>query len=474
MKILLFTLTLILFINFSVPLRLCASPPNILLILADDLGYADVAANGHATDIATPHLDALAAVGVRFTNGYATHPYCSPSRAGLMSGMYQHRFGFEANSGPETYAPANFGLPRRIPTLAEKLKKGGYKTSMIGKWHIGFREGLRPHERGFDETYVFHNGARTFYPDPAGRSPMIRNGKVDPEEPAYLTDAFAEEAVAFIESSKDDPWFLYLAFNAVHTPMEATDDYEARFPNIQNPKRRTLAGMLAAMDDAVGNVMAKVRELDAEEDTLVLFYSDNGGIPPKNASLNGPLRGMKGTMFEGGVRVPFLAQWKGRIPAGLVYENPVMGFDCHATALAAAGLPLDNGEAPALDGVDLLPFLTGEKDGRPHEALFWRAGNQHAARVGDYKIVTQLGAGTMLFDLEKDIAEANDLAATQPEKLVELRKSFRAWSNSMMEQQWIRQDGSNAEPGGKLKAVPSPSNRNKGLIRDIPGGFSYQ
>ena len=271
-------------------------------------------------------------------------------------------------------------------------------------------------------------------------------------EPAYLTDAFAEEAIAFIKRSSNSapegasasvsdearsapreprwprqrgltrkadapspPWFLYLAFNAVHVPMEATEEYESRFPHIKDKKRRTLAGMLAAMDDAVGDVMATIRELGAEENTLVLFYSDNGGIPPKNASLNGPLRGMKSTMFEGGVRVPFLAQWKGIIPPGKVYKNPVMGFDCHATALAAAGLDLDNGAAPPLDGVDLLPFLTGKNEGRPHGALYWRAGNQHAARIGDHKIVTQRGSGTMLFNLAEDLGEANDLAASNPE-----------------------------------------------------------
>jgi arylsulfatase A-like enzyme len=215
---------------------MAAEKPNILLILADDLGYGDLGANGHATDIATPNLDALAATGTRFSAGYATHPVCSPSRAGLNSGMYQHRFGFEHNSGPEEYAAANFGLPRHIPTLAEKLKKGGYSTSMIGKWHIGFRVGLRPHERGFDDTYVFHSGARSFYPSPKGNSPLFRNGKVAPIEPAYLTDAFGDEAIRFIGEQGDKPWFLYLAFSAVHTPMEATKEYEARFPHIKDPK----------------------------------------------------------------------------------------------------------------------------------------------------------------------------------------------------------------------------------------------
>lgn len=448
-----------------------AERPNILLILADDLGYGDVGANGHSTGIATPHIDAIAENGARFTSGYATHPYCSPSRAALMSGMYQHRFGFEANSGPEAYAAANFGVPRSIPILAEKLKEAGYATGMAGKWHIGFREGLRPHERGFDSFYGFLSGARSFYPDPDGNAPLLRNGDVVEEEPHYLTDAFAEEAVDFIDrhykkynrakpanstenreqgtGNSAKPWFLYLAFNAVHVPMEATAAYEARFPDITSPKRRTLAAMLAAMDDAVGRVMEKVRELGEEENTLVFFYSDNGGIPSMNASSNGPLRGVKGSTFEGGIRVPFLAQWKGVIPRGLVYENPVMGFDCHATALAAAGLSLDNGAAPALDGVDILPFLTGKNEGRPHEALYWRAANQHAARLGDWKYVKLPRENPSLFNLADDLGETTDLADSHPEKLAQLEKAFAEWSGQMMEPQWIRQDRSNAEPGGK-------------------------
>ncbi len=216
--------------------------------------------------------------------------------------------------------------------------------------------------------------------------------------------------------------------------------------------------MLAAMDDAIGRVMNAIRERGEEENTLVFFYSDNGGIPPKNASLNDPLRGMKGQMFEGGIRVPFLAQWKGVIPEGDVYGKPVMGFDVHATALAAAGLPLD--AEPKIDGVDLLPFLTGKNEGRPHETLFWRAARQHAARVGDWKLVNTPRDGSMLFDLAQDIGETNDLARTYPDKLAELQRIYSAWDAEMMDPLWIRQDRRNAEPGGKLKtaapATPRP------------------
>jgi len=348
--------------------------PNIVVILADDLGYADLGCQG-CKDIRTPHIDSIARNGVRFTDGYATHPVCSPSRAGLMSGKYQQRFGFEHNSGPERFAAPNFGQPRTVPTLAEKLKTAGYATCMVGKWHIGFKEGLRPWERGFDHFYGFLGGARSYYPNsPRENDPILRNDAPVTGEKEYLTDAFAREAVGFIDRSKNQPFFLYVAFNAVHSPLEATNAYEDRFPNITDPKRRTYAGMLSAMDDAVGRVLEKLRQLGLEERTLVFFYSDNGGPTPQTTSRNDPLRGTKGQLFEGGIRVPFLAQWKGVIPAGMVYPKPVMAFDIHATALAAAGISSLQGQS--LDGVNLLPFLLGQRRESPHESLFWRAGPQ--------------------------------------------------------------------------------------------------
>ena len=438
-----------------------AEKPNIILFLADDLGYADISAQG-CKDIPTPHIDSLAANGVQFTDGYATHPVCSPSRAGLITGMYQHRFGFEHNSGPSRYASPKFGVPRTVPTLAEKLKTAGYATAMVGKWHIGFREGLRPHERGFDYHYGFLSGAHPYLPERYAEyhEPLFHNGEVVTGEKEYLTDAFARESVDFIERSKNRPFFLYLAFNAVHSPLEATRAYEDRFPSITGRKRKTFAGMTAAMDDAVGRVLTKVREIGAEEDTLIFFYSDNGGPTTETTSRNDPLRGFKGQMFEGGIRIPFLVQWKGTIPAGQTYSEMVMGFDCHATALAAAGLTAPSSRrfrsaeigTANLDGVNLLPYLTGTEPGRPHEQLFWRAGEKHAARVGDWKLVTQprLG-GTMLFHLKNDISEQNDLAASNPAKLKELQAAFAEWEKGTQPAHWIRQDARNAELGGKLK-----------------------
>ena len=452
---------------------LAADKPNIIVILADDLGYADLGCQG-CEDIPTPNIDSIAAGGVRFTDGYATHPVCSPSRAGLISGMYQHRFGFEHNSGPSRYASPKFGVPRTIPTLGETLKAAGYATAMVGKWHIGFTEGLRPHERGFDYFYGFLSGAHPYLPQRYAEyhEPLFRNGEIVTGEKEYLTDAFARESVDFIERSKERPWFLYLAFNAVHSPLQATSEYEERFPYISDRKRKIYAGMLAAMDDAVGRVMAKVRELGQEENTLVIFYSDNGGPTPETTSRNDPLRGGKGQMFEGGIRAPFAMQWKGVVPAGQTYREIVMGFDCHATALAAAGInrgassqlaePRSQQAAspPHLDGVNLIPFVTGKAEGRPHEELFWRAGPKHAARVGDWKLVEEPAqGGTMLFNLKDDIGEQNDLAASNPAKLKELQAAFAAWEKGTQSAKWIRQDRRNAEIGGKLKPHAATASR---------------
>ncbi|MCP5538925.1 MAG: sulfatase-like hydrolase/transferase [Akkermansiaceae bacterium] len=441
---------------------LCSAPhssfsaqPNILLFLADDLGYADIGANG-CQDIPTPNVDSIAKNGVRFTDAYATHPVCSPSRAGLMSGMYQHRFGFEHNSGPERYASPDFGMPREIPSLAEKLKAAGYATGMFGKWHIGFKEGLRPHERGFDYHFGFLSGARSYYPDnPRENDPLIRNGKVVKGEKDYLTDAFAREAADFIERSKAQPWFVYLPFNAVHSPLEATEKYEARFPNITEKKRKTYAGMLSALDDAVGRVMAKVRELGQEENTLVMFYSDNGGPTFETTSRNDPLRGYKGQMYEGGIRVPFALQWKGKIPAGQTYREMIMGFDYHATALAAAGVEVPKDKPN--DGVNLLPYLLGEKTSAPHDFLCWRAGAQRAIRMGDWKLVqTPRESTAQLFNLKTDLGETTDLAAKEPAKFNELAARFAEWERGTIPAKWIRQDQRNAEEGGKLKTGSTP------------------
>ncbi|MCX7397650.1 MAG: sulfatase-like hydrolase/transferase [Planctomycetales bacterium] len=459
--------------------------PNIVIFLADDLGYADIGVNG-CKDIPTPNIDTIAKNGVRFTDGYATHCVCSPSRAGLMSGMYQHRFGFEHNSGPERFADPNFGQPREVPTLAEKLKEAGYATGMIGKWHIGFKEGLRPQERGFDYHYGFLSGAHTYLAGRQDNDPIVRNGQ-PVKTTKYLTDEFADEAIGFVERSKDKPFFLYFAFNAVHSPMDE-NAYQDRFPELTG-KRKIFAGMLTGLDTAIGRVMAKVREMGEEDNTLFIFYSDNGGPTSDNSSLNTPLRGFKGQMFEGGIRVPFAMQWNGHIPAGQTYREMVMGFDCHATALAAAGIESGPGIQPVsedqerqagepswgqLDGVNLIPYLTGQQTGRPHDQLFWRAGQQHAARVGDWKLVNTRIEPPMIFNLKEDISESKDLAATQPEKLKELQTAFAEWEKITKPAQWTRQDGRTQAYPAKGKAGSRIQDALRNADRNADGKLSRE
>jgi arylsulfatase A-like enzyme len=439
---------------------LTADKPNIIIFLADDLGYADIGVNG-CEDIPTPNIDSIANNGVRFTDGYATHCVCSPSRAGLMSGMYPHRFGFEHNSGPERFADPNFGQPREVPTLAEKLKGADYATGMIGKWHIGFKEGLRPHERGFDYHYGFLSGAHTYLSGREDNDPIVRNGE-PVKSSKYLTDEFADEAVGFVERSKDKPFFLYFAFNAVHSPMDA-NPYSERLSGISDRKRRTYGGMLSGLDHAVGRVLDKVREIGEEDNTLIFFYSDNGGPTNQTTSRNDPLRGSKGQFFEGGIRVPFLMQWKTKLKPATVYHNMVMGFDCHATALAAAGVAVSKNNP--LDGVDLVPFITDKNSVQPHDRLFWRSGDQHAARLGDWKLVDSRNSQPMLFDLKVDISESKDLATTHPDRLKELQSAFAEWEKVTQTAQWTRQDARTRGVAGNRNGTPAAGGRMQAALK---------
>ena len=336
-------------------------PPNILIILADDMGYAEMGCQGNK-DVPTPNIDSLAKNGVRFTSGYVSCPICAPTRAGLMTGRYQQRFGFETNPGPEAYADEKFGLPRSETTLAERLKAAGYVTGMFGKWHLGYQPDLQPTARGFDDFFGFLSGANNYLPNTrrgAARNPILR-GTQTVEEQEYLTDAFGREAVAFIEKHREKPFFVYLPFNAVHAPMEAIEKYLKRFDAIQDSKRRTFAAMLSAMDDNIGRVLETLRKHQLEERTLIFFLSDNGGPTPQTTSSNVPLRGYKGQVLEGGIREPFIIQWKGHVPAGKVDDRPVIQLDIHPTAVAAAGQTISPDWK--LDGVNLLPYLTGRED----------------------------------------------------------------------------------------------------------------
>lgn len=413
-----------------------ARPPNIVLIVADDLGYGELGVQG-GTDIPTPNIDSIARHGVRCTQGYVSCPVCSPTRAGLLSGRYQQRFGHEFNPGPPQAADEAFGLPPDQVTLSERLKSLGYATGMFGKWHLGFRPELRPTHRGFDEFFGFLGGAHSYLP--GGRrndeaNPILR-GDTAVREPAYLTEAFAREAVTFIEKHRSEPFFVYLPFNAVHAPLQATEINRGRFESIREPRRRTFAAMLSAMDDAVGRVLASLRESDLEKQTLVFFISDNGGPTPITTSRNDPLRGFKGQVFEGGIRVPFMVQWKGQLPEGKIYEQPVISLDLHATAVAAAGAEISPDWK--LDGVNLLPYLRGEKSEPPHERLYWRYGEQHAIRQGDWKLLS-IGGSSQLFNLAEDVSEKTDRAGEHPDKVQELTDAWQEWNSQLQEPRWHR------------------------------------
>ncbi len=407
--------------------------PNILLIVSDDQGYADTGFQG-AMDIATPHLDRLAASGVRFTNGYVTHPFCSPTRAGLLTGRYQQRFGHERNP---YFDPSDVreGLPLGETLLPARLQAGGYVTGWIGKWHLGAAPAFAPQRRGFAETYGFIGGGHRFRdwkPDPSVEYQVAieRNGQ-PVESPSHLTEAFGQEAAAFVRRHAAEPWFLYLAFNAPHNPNEPTPERLARFAGISDPVRQKYAAQVSLMDDAIGGTLAALKETGQERRTLVFFFSDNGGPVGINGSVNRPLRAGKGTVYEGGVRVPFLMAWPDAISAGRTDDRPVSSLDVFATTLAAAGVAMPSDRK--YDSVNLLPYVTGRNPAAPHDRLYWRNGALLAVREGDWKLVRGAGAKDELYNLAKDLGETSDVASSQPEIARRLAATLDAWNGELIE-----------------------------------------
>ena len=445
----------------AVDARAADRKPNIIVIVGDDMGYADLGVHG-CKDIPTPHLDALAAAGTRCTNGYVSAPYCSPTRAGLLTGRYQTRFGHEVNPGQgktkgkkgdragkreseeSLESTGESGLPVTETTIADRFKAAGYATGLVGKWHLGSAPQFRPQQRGFDDFFGFLGGAHGYFPD---ARPLMLRGEKPYEEQEYLTDAFGREAVSFINRHADEPFFLYLAFNAVHTPMDATDERLAKFANIKDEKRRAYAAMMSAMDENIGKVLDELRAKKLEDDTLVFFISDNGGPTMKgttvNASRNDPFRGSKRTTLEGGIHVPFFVRWPGHVPAGKLYESPVIQLDILPTALAAAGV--DFSSEKKLDGVDLLPYFNGDVKTEPHDTLYWRFGPQMAIRRGDWKLVrydpvidgdTGKATEAKLYNLKTDIGESRDLINDKPEKAKELQAAWEKWNELNVAPLW--------------------------------------
>lgn len=403
-----------------------ADKPNVLVLYMDDMGWAQPGCYGGKL-APTPHIDSLARNGVRFTDGYVGACICSPSRVGLLTGRYQARTGHDANSN-EGKTPESKNLLLGETTIAQRLKALGYATGIYGKWHVGATSAeYLPANRGFDESFGttgnlgdklgFYRG-KEFIPDPAG-APVT--------SPIY-----AREANAFMERHRGEPWFLYVPFNAVHSPVVASPEIKARFARL--PKReQDYAALISEADDAVGAILAKLRELKLEENTLIFLVSDNGGASPL-AEMDG-LRGRKWTLWEGGIRVSWLAQWKGRIPAGRVLETPVIQLDILPTAVAAAGgTPQPEWK---LDGTNLLPLLEGKADKLDRDTLYWRFGVQYAVRQGDWKLVKAgLAQPVQLFDLRADRHEKDDLAAKQPEKAKALQALWDAWNAHNIPPRW--------------------------------------
>jgi len=409
--------------------------PNIIVILVDDLGYNDVGYMG-CKDIPTPNIDAIAKSGVWFTDGYTTCPVCAPSRAGLLTGRYQNRFGFEDNPGPYRRTKETVpGIPLREKIMGEYFKEIGYNTAIIGKWHEENVSLRNPVTRGFDKFFGFINGASGYYIKENSRGRLLRGKKPVLEEKEYLTDAFGREATLFIERSNDrkKPFLLYVPFNAPHGPLQAPEKYIEKFSYIKDKKRRVLAAMIYSLDENIGRITSKVKELGIEENTLIIFYSDNGGV--LNLSDNSPLRSGKQDIYEGGIRIPFCMQWKGVFPENKKIEFPVISLDILPTAITAAGNQVDN--EWRLDGVNLLPYLTGEKQGSPHDFLYWRFLWHHAVRKGDWKLLKHRDhANVELYNLAEDVGEQNDLSKKYPEKVKELQTIYDDMSDMMLKPQW--------------------------------------
>ncbi len=398
--------------------------PNLVLIVADDLGYADLGIHG-CKDFATPNMDSIAKDGIRLTNAYVTAPVCAPSRAGLLSGRWQDRFGFVGNPDPGS----KWGLPLTEKTIAERLKPLGYATGIFGKWHQGETPEFHPNNRGFDEFFGFLSGMHSYFEanDPKW-GPLLR-GSEPVKLDKYLTQAISEESAGFIDRHKDHPFFLYAAFNAPHTPVEAPQSYLDEVAGISDPARRKYAAMVRALDDGVGSILEAIRKNGLEDNTLVIFLSDNGGPILEGAAVNGssnsPLRGGKAEVWEGGIRVPFFVRWTGHLSPGKVMDDPVISLDILPTALALAGGEQD----PSLDGANLLSWLGGKAPAPARTPFFWKFYDQLAVRDGNSKLVRpNTGKPLELYDLKKDISEATNLADGEPERVNSLKQKFDAWN----------------------------------------------
>lgn len=435
--------------------------PNIIVILADDLGYNDVGFTG-SKDIFTPELDKLAQNGMIFTNGYVTHPYCGPSRAGLLTGRYQARFGMEINP---SYSPfdLHMGLPLNEPTFAKRLQEVGYRTGIIGKWHMGAAPPFHPNNRGFDYFYGFLSGGHCYFPhgvntlvplinpkndlphysaNEGGYRPLVRNNGAG-EFTEYLTTALSRDAAKFVKEESDKPFLLYLAYNAPHQPLEAPKETIEKYSHIEGKARRTYAAMIDKMDEGIGMVIDALKETDAFDNTIIFFLSDNGGVASKGHvkeiySDNYPYRKGKGSMYEGGCHVPFIAHWPKGIEKPGKFEGLVSALDIAATAIAVSGADSSGAQ---LDGVNLAPYMKNEKKGSPNAALFWRKqeGVAWAVRTPESKfLLEKRGGEPELFDMRKDPYETENIIKANPLQRKKMADLWNEWNKNNQNIIWLQ------------------------------------
>ena len=403
--------------------------PNIIVVLIDDAGYVDFGFMG-SKDLDTPNIDSLAKSGVIFTDAHVSATVCAPSRAGLLTGKYQQGFGFEAN-GTGSAESGEIGLADDVITLATVLQQHDYNTIALGKWHLGTSKSDHPNQRGFDEFYGFLAGGRSYFPikDPSEHRMLQQNGKRIIFE-GYLTDVLGDRAVRYIEENKESPFFMYLAFNAVHTPMHAKKEHLEKY---KNHPRQKLAAMTWSLDENIGKIMTSLEAQGSLNNTLIFFLSDNGGATT-NQSLNGLLKGFKGNKYEGGHRVPFVMSWRAAIKGGNRFDGLSSSLDIFPTALAAAGIEMK--KKMDLNGVDLLPFVKEEKQGDPHNKLFWRKLEGAAVRIGDHKLIRLEDFGSVLYNLDTDLGETTDLSTTHKERHDVLIKALQHWETTVMDPLW--------------------------------------
>lgn len=434
----LYSLPVVVATLLSFATAILADKPNIVVIYSDDAGYADF---GFQPNVAqdmqklTPFIDSIARNGVRCSNAYMAGCVCSPSRAALMTGRYQSRFGFDNNLPAGTQN----GLSLDETFGSKRLQQLGYTTALIGKWHLGYPPEFHPNNRGWDWFYGCLQGSRSYYPikDPSPHRVLLDDSAPTPEE-GYVTDRLGDAACRFIAKHQDDPFYLFVSFTSPHGPLQPKKTDLDRVAHINNDKRKKYAGLVVSLDDNVGKILRALAKHQLDKKTFVIFTNDNGGQTSTGAN-NRPLRGRKGDLYEGGIRVPWAMRWPGKVKPGSVIEEPVIAIDLLPTFIAVAGGKVDSDWN--LDGVNLFPLLTGEKKSLDPRILYWRKGGSmgtYAIRESKWKMVVDKSSGNKpeLFDLSEDVSESKDLASNRPEVIKRLSAKLDEWSKGLTEPIW--------------------------------------